>query len=132
MLGLADIRDWIKQFGIGEHFYIGKLDAKQDRSIGVYQRTSTGRPHMAIGGLGLTKYDVKQISALVHWTNNAKETEGAAYALFDKLRTVDRVTIGGTHINYLCLEVPEPVDVGADDNGIYERIIWFDLYYERM
>ena len=132
MLTLADVRDWMKGFNVGEHFYIGKLDAKQDKSIGVYQRASTGRPHMAIGGLDLTKYDVKQISVLVHWNDNAREAEEAARALFDRLRTVGRVTIGGTHINYLCLEVLEPVDVGADDNGIYERTIWFDLYYERM
>lgn len=132
ILGLADVRDWLKGFGIGEHFYIGKLDAKQEKSIGVYQRTSSGRPRVAIGGLDLTKYDVKQISILVHWSNNARETEEAARTLFDKLRAIDRVTIGCTRIDYLCLEVSEPVDVGTDDTGVYERTILFDLYYERM
>ena len=29
------------------------------------------------------------------------------------------------------MQVPEPVDVGTDDKGIYERVIWFDIYYER-
>ena len=35
---LADIKDWIKTLGVGDRFYIGKLENKKERSIGVYQR----------------------------------------------------------------------------------------------
>lgn len=35
------------------------------------------------------------------------------------------------HIDYLYLAVPEPVDIGTDDKGIYESVIWIDLYYQR-
>lgn len=131
MLGLADVRDWIKSLGVGEHFYIGKLDNKQERSVGIYQRKTTGPPITAIGGPQNKKYDVKPISVLIHWTKNARETEEASFSLFEKLLNISDLKIGQTHINYVRLMVPEPQDVGTDDAGVYERVIWFDLYYER-
>ena len=39
---LADIRDWIKTLGVGDYFYIGKLENKRERSIGIYQRQPSG------------------------------------------------------------------------------------------
>ena len=128
---LADIRDWMKEIGVGEHFYIGKLDNKQEKSIGVYQREPYGPPQIAIGGLDATKTAVKQVSILIHWNKNAKETEGSAQFLYNKLLCERNVTINGTHVNYIYLAVPEPIDVGTDESGVYERVIWMDLYYER-
>lgn len=132
MITLSEIRDWLKTFGVGQSFYVGKIDAKKEKAIGVYQRKISGRPRTAIGGLGSTKYEVKSISALVHWNKNASETEKAAQELFEKLRTASDIRIGETVVYFLQLEVPEPQDVGTDDNGVYERVIWFDLYYERQ
>ena len=128
---LADIRDWIKELGVGEHFYIGKLDNKKEKSIGVYQREPYGPPQIAIGGLDATKTAVKQVSILIHWNKNAKETEGSAQFLYNKLLCERNVIINGTHVNYIYLAVPEPIDVGTDESGVYERVIWMDLYYER-
>ena len=47
-----------------------------------------------------------------------------------------RYAVGGykkydTKVDFLSMQVPESVDVGTDDKGIYERVIWFDIYYER-
>lgn len=131
MMPLSDIREWLKTFGIGEHFHIGKLDGKKEKSIGLYQRKSSGPPTMAIGGLENKKYDVKRVSVLIHWTKNARETESASFSLFEKIMNLKNVTIGQTRVNYIRLMVPEPQDVGTDDAGVYERVIWFDLYYER-
>lgn len=131
MLGLAEVKDWIKSLGIGENFYIGKMDNKKDKSIGIYQRKAEGEPFTAIGGLECTKTDTKQISILIHWSKNAKETEEAAYSLYNKLRETGKTTINGIQIDYIKLEVPEPIDTGTDDKGIYERVIWFNLIYER-
>lgn len=128
---LADVRDWVKTLGIGEHFYIGKLDNKKEKSVGVYQRKPSGRADIAIGGLKFTKTAIKQVSVLIHWNKYADETEDAAQELYDKLLRVKEVTIAGKHVNYIRLEVPEPIDVGTDDNGVYERVIWLDFIYER-
>ena len=133
MLILNEIRKYIAGLGIAEdsHVYIGKLDNKQQRSIGVYSRSGSGPPGTALGGPAYTTYDTKRISLLVHWSKSKSETERAAYGLFEKLRNVTSLSIAGTHINHLCLMVPEPQDVGTDDNGVYEYVIWLDFIYQR-
>ena len=133
MLQLTEIRQWIASLGIAEdqHVYMGKLDNKQQKSIGVYGRNGSGSPDIALGGLECTTYDTKRLSLLVHWTTRKAESEVAAYELFEKLRSVSSLDIGDTHINYLSLMVPEPQDVGTDDGGVYEYVIWLDLIYER-
>lgn len=133
MLALKDIRQYISDLGIAEDgkVYIGKLDNKQHKSIGVYSRTVNGPPQVALGGLSCTTYAVKHISLLVHWTRDKDESERTACALYEKLLNVSSLIIGDTHIYYLCLLVPEPQDVGTDDAGVYEYVIWLDLIYER-
>ena len=133
MLKTTDIREWIASLGIAEdeHVYMGKLDNKQQKSIGVYSRSSSGPPKIALGGLDYTSYDVRPISLLVHWNRSKPESEAAAYELFEKLENVSSLSIGDTHINYIRLMVPEPQDVGTDDNGVYEYVIWLDFIYQR-
>lgn len=126
---LAHIRDWLKTFGIAEHYYIGKLDNKQDRSLGVYTLKGNGAPVTAIGTQ--STYDIIGVSLLLHWNNNANETEVTARTLYEKLRTIKNFKINDKQIYMIELLVPEPIDVGTDDKGIYERVIEMNLYYEK-
>ncbi|MGC6177001.1 phage tail terminator protein [Lacrimispora sp. 38-1] len=133
MLSLKDVRQYISSLNItaDDNVYIGKLDNKKQKSIVVYSRQVSGSPNIAIGGLECTTYDTKPVSLLLHWNKSKDETERAAYDLFEKLRSVTSLTIGDTPINYLRLMVPEPQDVGTDDGGVYEYVIWLDFIYER-
>lgn len=132
MLLLSDIRDWIKTLGTGaENFYIGRLDAKKDKSIGVYSLKVTGAPKVDLGGLESTKTNKKSVSFLVHWNKNARETEIAAMDFYEKLLMVGQGMVGDTKINYIKLLVPEPADVGMGDSEVYERVIQCEFYYER-
>lgn len=133
MLALYDIRQYISSLGIAadDNVYIGKLDSKKQKSIGVYSRSTSGPANIAIGGLECTTYDTKPVSLLVHWNKSKDETEKTAFELFEKLRSVTSLTIGDTPINYLRLMVPEPQDVGTDDDGVYEYVIWLDFIYQR-
>ncbi len=126
---LAYIRDWLKTFEIAEHYYIGKLDNKQDKSLGVYTLKSNGAPITAIGTQ--STYDIIGVSLLLHWNNNANETEVTARTLYEKLRTIKNFKINDKQIYMIELLVPEPIDVGTDDKGVYERVIEMNLYYER-
>ena len=123
MLGLADIKDWLKQLDtislsdiqrmsvkeinevtieqlskdsciIANYFYIGKLDNKKDKSIGVYQLQTSNEANVAIGGIDNTKIMEKPISILIHWNNNAKETEMKALELYYKLLKSRNFKIG--------------------------------------
>nr|WP_301905957.1 minor capsid protein [uncultured Anaerostipes sp.]DAQ13423.1 MAG TPA: Minor capsid protein from bacteriophage [Caudoviricetes sp.] len=129
MLLLADIKDWLKIINNAEHYYTGKLDNKKLKSIGVYQQASYNPKRYSIGGN--KKYEVKNVSLLIHWNENARETEIAAIELFERLETQKQFKINDTKVYFLSMQVSEPVDVGTDDNGIYERVINLDLYYER-
>lgn len=129
MIYLSDVRDWLKNLISANFYYVGKLDSKNDKSIGVYQRKNPAPPIKAIGQL--SSYEIKPISILIHWTKNANETERAAYKLYKQLEAVSSLTLNNTHVQFIQLLQSEPVDIGTDDNGVYERVIEFDLYYER-
>lgn len=131
MLALDSIKDYIAGLDIADYVYIGKMNNKKHKSIGVYSRPGSGPPNIALGGLDCTTYDTRCISLLVHWNKDKGESEQAAYGLFEKLREVSGLSIGDTCVNYLRLMVPEPQDVGTDDSGVYEYVIWLDFIYER-
>lgn len=132
MMTLAEIRDWLKTLNVAENYYIGRLDNKKEKSLGVYSKPGSGRPVMALGGAGNSSYDIKRISLLLHWNRNASETETAAQCLWNSLFCCTDIEIpSGSHIQYIQPNVPEPVAVGTDDNGIYEYVIELNIYYRR-
>ena len=129
---LDEIRDWLKTFDAAEHYYIGRLDNKQEKSLGVYPLARGGAPVMAIGGIQNSSYDIKAMSLLLHWNKNARETEEAALALWERLFGAENVDVpSGSHIQYVRPTVPEPVAVGTDANGVYEYVIQLNIYFRR-
>lgn len=133
ILGLADIRDWIKTLKItaDDKHYIGKLDNKKDESIGVYQLKTSNQANIAIGGVDNTKIQEKSVSILIHWNTNAKETEQKSLEVYNKFLESRNFVINDIKVNYIRLLVPEPVDVGTDNKNIYERVIQAIFYYEK-
>ena len=129
MLTTADIRDWLKTFDSFEHYYIGKLDGKPDKVLGVYTLKQSGDPVRAIGQP--STYDIIGITLLIHWNKNAAETELAARTLYSSLYSAENVSINSHAVFMIELLEPEPVDVGTDDKGVYERVINLKIYYER-
>lgn len=129
---LHEIRDWLETLDVAEHYYIGRLDNKKEKSLGVYSRARGGTPVMAIGGVQNSSYDIKAVSLLLHWNRNARETEAAAKELWEHLFGMTDVDIpSGSHIQYIQPNVPEPVAVGTDDGGVYEYVIEINIYYRR-
>ncbi len=131
MLTLGDIRNYLAGLGIADQVYIGKLNNKKDHSIGVYHRKGSGPPVTALGGIENSSYDIRRISLLIHWDKDVNASERTAYELYNKLQNVSSLNIGDTHVNFLILQTPEPEDVGTDDNGVYEYVIWMDFVYQR-
>lgn len=129
---LNAVREYIAGLGIAqnEHVYIGRLDGKQQRSIGVYARPGEGDPHIPLGGRQNATYDTKRISLLIHWTRNKEETEKAAATLFQNLLEQEGFQAGDTNVLFLQVKMPEPQDIGSDQDGVYEYVIWVDFIYE--
>lgn len=131
MMKLSAVRDYIAGIGITQKVYIGKLDAKENQSIGVYSRETSGMPNLPIGGIDLATYEVKPISLLVHWNRSKNESEDTAYRLFNTLIKTDNLVIDNKPVAYVRLMTPEPQDVGTDEKGIYEYVIWIDFIYRK-
>ena len=132
MIGLSNVRDWLKTLeNKADNYYIGKLDNKTYRSIGVYQRKSSTPPRLCIGGQENNSYNVKQISILIHWNMNARETEEFSMKLYEELLNQKSVSICNHNVRYIKLFNNEPIDVGTDEKGVYERVIELEFYYER-
>lgn len=127
MLLLSEIRDFLSSiFEPAKFYYVGKLNNKKEKAIGVYQLNTQGRVMPVSKAKG---YDIKNVSLLIHWTNNSTDTEKAANDLYSLLEQNEKTRIGNKEILIQPL-TNEPVEVGSDENGIYERVIELSFYYK--
>lgn len=129
VLTLSSVKDWIKSYNIASNYYVGKLDTNKENALCVYSRKCSGNPVIALGGV--SSYDIKAISLLIHWNKNVVQTEQTAITLFEKIRAEKQLTINNIPIHYIAMQVPEPVAIGTDEKGVYEYVIEFDLYYRK-
>ena len=128
---LRDIRDYIDSLGLSDHTYMGKMDHKMDKSIGVYNSKRTYEYSTAIGGPSLRSYGIKYMTLLVHWNKSPGETETAASALFEALERTREATINEQTIKFVQLLCSEPIDVGTDEAGIFEMVIEAAVVYQK-
>ena len=130
MVTLANIRDWLKSFGLFDSYYIGRLDTKKKNSLGVYNMQDTGRREV-IGGL--KKYEKKGVSLLIHGDTNKAKTEQKAFELYNALETIgdDKKRIGNKKVCFVQLLNNEPIDVDQDADSVYEYVIEMNIYFEK-
>lgn len=132
MIHLKDVNEWIKTLDTNfDHYYIGFLDKKKDKSLGVYNLKRDSKPIIALGGIENTSYNVKKISLLVHYNNASDETEEVANNLFESIMNARIDVIGKHKVMFIGMLSNEAIDVGRDENGICEYVIEFEIYYRR-
>lgn len=127
MLFCDDVLSLVETFNMAEHYYIGKLDNKKDKSIGVYNGDKLPY-HVSLGGFESNLYDVQRFTLLIHWTTHPHDTEVIANKLHEKLSSVTNININDKYIYYINMLYNQPIDVSTDDNGIYERVIDIEIY----
>ena len=130
MVTLANIRDWLKSFGLFDNYYIGRLDTKKKNSLCIYNLQDTGRREV-IGGL--KKYEKKGVSLLIHGDTNKAKTEQKAFELYNALETIgdDKKRIGNKKVCFVQLLNNEPIDVDQDADSVYEYVIEMNIYFEK-
>lgn len=119
---LSELRGIIAALGLSDYTYMGNIDNKKDKSVGVYGRGSISAFKKAVGGED--SYNTKEVSLLVHWNKSPSESEEAAYNLFNAVQNIT-----STDILFVKMVNNEPVFIGTDKVGIYEYVIDFDVYY---
>ena len=81
MVYLSDVREWVKDFGLFQGYWIGRLSAKRDNTLGIYPlRNSPARREVLTNSL--KSYDVTGINFLIHGSNNKDETERLAWTFY--------------------------------------------------
>lgn len=129
MVTLADVRDYLKSFGLFDGYYVGRIDANKKNVLGVYDLSPTRR-HKTIGK-GTQRYDIKGVSLLIHGGTNKTDTEKLAIKLYEALENANNAVIAGRKVNIIDLQQDAPVDVDADTNNVYEYVIEVLFYVER-
>lgn len=119
---LSELRGIIAALGLSDYTYMGNLDNKKDRSVGVYSRGSVSAYKKAVGGAD--SYNTKEVSLLVHWNKSPSQSEEAAYNLFNAVQNIT-----SADILFVKMVNNEPVFIGTDKVGIFEYVIDFDVYY---
>lgn len=125
---LSDVRDYVASLGLAEHVFMGKLDAKQDKSIGIYNSKHEHKYKTTLGGERNKSYGMKYVTLLVHWNNSPRETEKAAMRLFEAVSSTENVTINETMIKFI-QPLYEIQDVGTDSAGIFEMVIEIAVFF---
>ena len=132
MITLADIRDWLKSFGLFDNYYIGRLDSKKKNSLGVYNRQDAGRREV-IGGLKV--YEKKGVSLLIHGDTNKANTERKAWNLYNAIESVSKneniLIAKEKKVFFIELLNNEPIDVNQDADSVYEYVIEMNIYFEK-
>ena len=132
MITLADIRDWLKSFGLFDNYYIGRLDSKKKNSLGVYNLQDTGRREV-IGGLKV--YEKKGVSLLIHGDTNKANTERKAWDLYNAIESVSKneniLIAKEKKVFFIELLNNEPIDVNQDADSVYEYVIEMNIYFEK-
>lgn len=129
---LADVRDYIASLNATEpqKVYMGKLDTKPDKTVGVYHSKHQHTYKTAIGGDSLQSYRVKYVTLLIHWNKSPRDTEKAATALFEALKNTREAKINNETIKFI-QPLYEIQDVGTDDSGTYEMVIEAAFIYAK-
>ena len=132
MIALADIRDWLKSFGLFDNYYIGRLDSKKKNSLGVYNLQDAGRREV-IGGLKV--YEKKGVSLLRHGDTNKANTERKAWDLYNAIESVSKnetiLIAKEKKVFFIELLNNEPIDVNQDADSVYEYVIEMNIYFEK-
>lgn len=132
MIQLKGVREWLKTLNKGfENYYIGFLDKKKEKSLGVYNLKQNRKQIIALGGLKNTSYNTKQVSLLIHWNKAVGETEEKAFELYEAIMNSKPEKINDHSVLFIGMLTNEPIDVGKDDNGICEFVIEFEIYFKR-
>ena len=132
MIALADIRNWLKSFGLFDNYYIGRLDSKKKNSLGVYNLQDAGRREV-IGGLKV--YEKKGVSLLIHGDTNKANTERKAWDLYNAIESVSKneniLIAKEKKVFFIELLNNEPIDVNQDADSVYEYVIEMNIYFEK-
>lgn len=117
---------WLKAKVPDVSFFNSCIDKDLAQCVGVYSRRNGPEQPRAVGVP--SSYGIKALTLLVHWTTNADTCEIKAQELVNLFRTAGASEEIGDNTGYF-LAQQDPVDVGRDEKGIFERTFDIDFVW---
>lgn len=124
---LKNIKDYFKvTFNWLEGISIGKIDNNLNKAICFYDSKLAMPKTGAVGGKQNRSYELKPVTLLLRWGNNADEAERKAKEIYDFFD--EKQFILNSKRVFCISRYNGPIPLGTDDRGIYEYSFEFDLY----
>lgn len=127
---LKTIKDYFKsEFKWSDYISIGKIDNNQEKAICFYNSKRNLSYQGVIGGvINKTTY-IKPITILLRYTKNQDSAEKKAQEIFEFFE--ERTFFIENKRVFTQMYNEEPINLGTDDNNVYEYSIEINLYIER-
>lgn len=120
-------KDYLKTIIDCNNWYIGKVDKNQENAICIYTNKRN------IGKVSkfkdLQTYSILPITLLIRWTKNYDKAENKAKEIYELLDN-SSFFYADRHCKVECI-YESPIDLGSDENNIYEQSIELNLYYQK-
>lgn len=130
MVYLSDVREWVRAFGLFQGYWIGRLSAKRDNTLGIYPLNNSPVRREVLGGSD-RNYDVTGINFLIHGSANKDETERLAWRFYNALSACrSAFLIDNKQVYFIKMRYDCPIDVGSDGE-IYEYTIPIEIFSEK-
>lgn len=127
---LKQIKDYFKdEFNWEEVISIGKVDNNQEKALCFYNSKRELSYQGTIGGIANSSTYIKPVTILLRYTKNQDSAEVMAQKIYEffEERTfyIDEKRI------FTQMYYNAPINLGTDDNNVYEYSIELNLFVER-
>lgn len=126
---LKQYKDYFKEnFKWNESISIGKIDNNKERAICFYDKRA--QPYVGIiGGNKNKSTNIKAVTILLRYTKNQNDAEIMAQKIYDFFN--ERSFFINSKRVFVEMIYNEPINLGTDDNNVYEYSIELNFYEER-
>lgn len=127
---LKQVKDYFKNdFKWSDSISIGKIDNSQEKAICFYNSKRNLSYSPVIGGKTLKSTYIKPITILLRYTKNQNDAEIKAQEIYEFFE--ERTFFIENKRIFTQMYNGEPINLGTDDNNVYEYSIEIDLFIER-
>jgi hypothetical protein len=127
---LKEYKDYFKQEFRWEYsISIGKIDNNQEKAICFYNSKRNSEYVGVFGGIKNKSTNIKPITILLRYTKNQNDAEIMAQKIYDFYN--ERSFFIDSKRVFVEMIYNEPINLGTDDNNVYEYSIELNFYEER-
>lgn len=127
---LKQYKDYFKDtFKWTDSISIGKIDNNQEKAICFYNSKRNKNYIGNFGGKVNKSTNIKPITILLRYTKNQDGAEKMAYQIYEFFE--ERTFFIDNKRIFAIMIFSEPINLGTDDNNVYEYSIEIDFYEER-